>query len=215
MSEQENDRRALIPYAASYPIQVKAAGRQLSIASQLKGDIERGRLVAILKRISSRNAVKFLSACQALDGDLIECFANRWEWSNNFIVCGLSDNEALPWSLELLKRFEMRWHWNTLSKNEALPWSLELLERLEDRWDWHALSMNEGLPWSLELLERFEGRWSWNQLSMNEWLPWSLELFERFEGHWCWNTLSKNEALPWSLELLERFVVVKLFRTPQ
>ena len=23
-----------------------------------------------------------------------------------------------------------------LSRNEALPWSLELIERFEDRWDW-------------------------------------------------------------------------------
>ncbi|CAK0756496.1 hypothetical protein CCP3SC5AM1_2230004 [Gammaproteobacteria bacterium] len=84
MSERENDRRALIPNAASYPVQVQVAGRQLSIASQLKQDIERERLVAILKRISSSEAVDFLSTSQALDGDLIERFEDRWNWKIDY-----------------------------------------------------------------------------------------------------------------------------------
>ena len=100
MSERENDRRALIPYAKSYPVQVQVAGRQLSIASQLKQDIERRRLVALLKRISSKDAVAFLSTSQALDGDLIERFNDRWDWYL------LSKNELLPWSIELIERFE-------------------------------------------------------------------------------------------------------------
>ena len=75
----------------------------------------------------------------------------------------LSLNKALPWSLELIERFEDRWDWGGdgllgpgLSANEALPWSFELIERYEDRWDWEDLSGNEALPWSLELIERYE-----------------------------------------------------------
>ena len=75
MSERETDRRALIPSAANYPAQVQAAGRQLAIAAQLNQDLERGRLVALLKRISSEDAITFLSLTQAIDGDLIERFA--------------------------------------------------------------------------------------------------------------------------------------------
>lgn len=33
-----------------------------------------------------------------------------------------------------------------LLRNEALPWSLALLERFEDRWDWDHLSGNKSLP---------------------------------------------------------------------
>ena len=144
MNERVNDRRELIPYAASYPVQVQAAGRQLSIAAQLTHDIERGRLVALLKRISPEDADYFLSASQALNGDLIERFENSWNWIR------LSKNEALPWSLELLERFEDRWELSGLSSNEGLPWSIDLLERFANRWNWESLSQNEALPWSIE-----------------------------------------------------------------
>ncbi|WP_262967075.1 hypothetical protein [Methylobacter psychrophilus] len=104
-------------------------------------------------------------------------------------------NTSLPWSLELIERFEDRWGWNWLSENKGLPWSLELIERFEERWCWIGLSMNKALPWSLELIERFEERWHWDVLSKNEGLPWSLELIERFEERWCWMALSPNESL--------------------
>ena len=159
MNERVNDCRELIPYAASYPVQVQAAGRQLSIAAQLKQDIERGRLVAILKRISSKDAVAFLSTTQALDGDLIERFADCWEWH-----C-LASNEALPWSIELIERFEDRWEWHCLASNEALPWSIDLVGRVGEHWEfgggWINLSDNVALPWSVELIERYKDRWDW------------------------------------------------------
>ena len=225
MNERVNDCRELIPYAASYPVQVQAAGRQLSIAAQLTQDIERARFVAILKQISPEIAVQYLSNCQALEGDLIERFVVRWDWCigldnvaflspwKYWYFLGLSNNEALPWSLELLESFAERWDWGSdfegdafgLSTNEALPWSLELIECFADRWNWFYLSSNKALPWSLELLERFADRWNWSYLSSNEALPWSLELLERIENRWAWCPLSNNIALPWSLELLERF----------
>ncbi|HBA67153.1 MAG TPA: hypothetical protein DCZ48_13435, partial [Methylococcaceae bacterium] len=34
------------------------------------------------------------------------------------------------------ERFEDRWNWDGLSRNEALPWSFELIERFESRLDW-------------------------------------------------------------------------------
>ena len=47
-----------------------------------------------------------------------------------------SYNKALPWSLELIERYEDRWYWQSLSENETLPWSIELIERYEDHWQW-------------------------------------------------------------------------------
>jgi hypothetical protein len=96
MSERETNRNALIPYAASYPAQVRAAGRQLAIASLLTQDLERDRLTNVLKLISRDDAVAFLTITQALDGDVIERFVDRWDWE------WLSQNEALPWSIELI-----------------------------------------------------------------------------------------------------------------
>ena len=168
MSERETDRKALTPYATSYPAQVQAAGRQLAIAAQLNQDLDRRRFVAILKRIATEEAAFFLSSRQALEGDLIERFVDDWNWWD------LSNNEALPWSLELIERFEDRWNWSEayytagISANTALPWSLRLIQRFEDRWDWEKLSANTALPWSLGLIERFEDRWDWESLSVNK-----------------------------------------------
>jgi hypothetical protein len=53
------------------------------------------------------------------------------------------------------------------SENEALPWSVELIERFLDEWDWNSLSRNEGLPWSLELIEHFKDRWHWTNFANN------------------------------------------------
>lgn len=159
MSEQESERWALTLRAANSPARVQLAGRQLAIAAQLKQDIDRKRLVALLKRVSYEEIVLFLTIRQALDGNLIARFADHWCWWD------LSENTTLPWSLDLIERFADRWNWLGLSSNTALPWSIELIERFEDRWDWGSLSCNTALPWSLDLIERFEDRWYWTCLT--------------------------------------------------
>ncbi|MBF4102925.1 hypothetical protein INT80_11950 [Gallibacterium anatis] len=55
-----------------------------------------------------------------------------------------------------------------LSWNQALPWSIGLIERFEDRWVWRRLSENEALPWSIDLLEKFKYKWYWLDLAFNE-----------------------------------------------
>jgi hypothetical protein len=155
MSEQENERTALILRSASSPAQLHSAGRHLSIAAKLNQDLERGRVVEFLKRTSSNVAVTFLSRSQVLDRDLIESFSDYWDWK-----C-LSENTSLPWSNELIERFVNHWDWWSLSANEVLPWSPILIERYEDYWKWYCLSRSAVLPWSLDLVVRFEHRWIW------------------------------------------------------
>ena len=63
-----------------------------------------------------------------------------------FSLIGLAENANLPWSLELIERYEDRWmNWEYLSSNEGVPWSLSLIERFANRWDWGALSANRAL----------------------------------------------------------------------
>ena len=57
MSKNETEGRELVPNIASSPVLVQVAGRQLALAKQLNQDIERQRLVAILKLVSSEDAV--------------------------------------------------------------------------------------------------------------------------------------------------------------
>ena len=150
MSEDSIHRTTLVPRAASQLAQVLTAGRQLGIAAQLKDDIDRDRLIALLKRIPSERAIWWLSSSQPLSTDMIVRFEKWWNWDE------LSKNKELPWSLELIERFEDRWDWRNLARNESLPWSLELIERFADRWNWWSLSWVESLPWSFELIECFD-----------------------------------------------------------
>ncbi len=178
MSEQESERWALTTYASNSPARVQVAGRQLAIAAQLKQDIDRKRLVALLKRISYEEIVLFLTIRQALDGNLMERFADHLYWGgDDRDYPGLSGNSSLPWSPELIERFADRWDYWELSRNTSLPWSIELIERVADRWVWGSLSNNESLPWSVDLLDRFADRWDWLVLSSNSSLPWSLRAY--------------------------------------
>jgi hypothetical protein len=58
-----------------------------------------------LKRIGRDEATKLVSSTQALDAVLIERHERSWDWAT------LSGNEGLPWSLELIERYEGRWAW--------------------------------------------------------------------------------------------------------
>jgi hypothetical protein len=72
-----------------------------------------------------------LSHHYPLDADLIERFADRWDWR------GPSSNEALPRSLELIERFEDRWSYEALSNVQLPMWLLlrreDIIELMEDR----------------------------------------------------------------------------------
>lgn len=54
--------------------------------------------------------------------------------------------EALPWSVELLEKYQVCLHWDRLSGGNVLPWTLGLLERFKDRWDLGEVSNFYELP---------------------------------------------------------------------
>ena len=160
---------------------------------------------------------------------LIEKYKDRskWQWS------ALSSSVHIPWSQELIGRYQDQWDWKALSANEALPWSEALIDQYQDRWDWKVLSENEAspssvkwtdryeppwgylasaglsentaLPWSEVLIDRYQDRWGWHRLSANTALPWSEALIDKYQGRWHWDVLGRNEALPWSEGFLARF----------
>ena len=63
-----------------------------------------------------------------------------------------------PWSMELIEKYEDKWHWKDMSRNGSLPWSMELIEKYEDKWDWREMSKNSYLHWSMELIEKYEDK---------------------------------------------------------
>ena len=82
MSEDSIHRTTLVLRAASQLAQVLTAGRQLTIAARLKDDIDRDRLVALLKRIPSDDAISFISCSQPLNTDMLERFEMQWDWGS-------------------------------------------------------------------------------------------------------------------------------------
>ena len=75
------------------------------------------------------------------------------------------------------------WDFKALSRNKALPWSEELIARYENKWDWEGedegegLSQNEALPWSKELIVRYEDRWDWSRLpsdALTQYTPYDI-----------------------------------------
>jgi hypothetical protein len=90
--------------------------------------------------------------------------------------------EGFPWSAAFLARNAHRLDWRRLSWNARLPWSIELLRRFESRWSWDHMSAN--LPWSEELIAPFAHRWNWRLLA--HWVPWTCALLDRFADRVVW-----------------------------
>lgn len=122
---------------------------------------------------------------------LIEKFENKL----NFGDYGLTSNESIPFTPELIEKYKNKWDWTFLTDNSQIPWTIDLLEKYQDYWAWESyefagnlgLSLNRHLPWSIDILEKFKEKWFWGELSANPALPWNLELIKRFEDLWTWD----------------------------
>lgn len=94
-----------------------------------------------------------------------------------------------------------------LSLNDHLPWSKELVDRYIDRWDWYSLSFSMiGYKlWFNGLLSYYEERIDWTQLCTNTQVPWTNDLIEQFSHRIDWEAASGNQFFPWSVEILDRY----------
>ncbi len=132
----------------------------------------------------------------------------------------LSLNEFLPWSEELIARFQNRWNWTKLCSNESVPWSKHLIKRFGHCVNWTALSRNPSLPWSEKFIALFAPYWNYAALSENEGVPWSLDLLRKYEAVMAWgvdrekedgsmdspdHSISRNMSLPWTIEIWDAY----------
>ncbi|MEO9210236.1 MAG: hypothetical protein ABI208_04010 [Ginsengibacter sp.] len=89
-----------------------------------------------------------------LNIDMIASYKNReiglWE-------C-LSLNRNIPWSFELIEKYDENWEWGSLSLNTDLPWSSELIAKYREKWDWECLFTNKTIPWSILILNMFASK---------------------------------------------------------
>ena len=91
--------------------------------------------------------VKMVGRLYPCSAVLIQRYAERLLWSWDWGFPGLSQNDSLPWSEELIERYAERWDWEGegLSGNEGLPWNESFLRRYAQRWEWPCVAW-AGLP---------------------------------------------------------------------
>jgi len=144
-------------------------------------------------------------------------------------------DELLPMSEES-ERLDYPLSW--FSTNDSVPWTIELLERYEHRLDWDAIGGNNVLTAEqrkhfyhrILLCEYYDPSWAEMEGTDNRskqyphevermiaHLEWELADMDKYpelciqdpddivDGLVDWDRLSRNEVLPWSVELIDRF----------
>jgi hypothetical protein len=144
--------------------------------------------------------LRIVSKLHPLDPALIDEYSDQWYWEGR----GLSGNESLDWTEELISRHKDRWNWGVLSANESLPWTTELIDRYVEEWDWRRLSRNEALPLDERLLEQFRDRWQWSSISANEEISWSADVVDSYMEELNQYRLGQNEGLPGTRDFFNR-----------
>ena len=114
-------------------------------------------------------------------------------------------SSSVPWSADVIAKFEAKWKWRQLSGNRHLLWTADLIEKYSSQWCWYSLSENPSLPWSVDLIDRYSSKWIWGNISANEKLPWTHDLIVRYKDHLDFTALSGNPSIPWSNKLYSEY----------
>jgi len=92
-----------------------------------------------------------------------------------------------------------------LSQNTALPWSVDFIEEYNTFWDWKMLSSNTAIPWSKELIETFSHKLIWGGTTLAPLLNENGEIVSILGGESFESGLVTNESLPWSIDFINHF----------
>lgn len=133
---------------------------------------------------------------------LLEEFSESFEWEGSG---GISSNESIPWTLELIDQFKYDISFKWMSVNTGVPWSIHLIDLYIDEWYWgkheredvslyQALSINESIPWSEELIDRYKDKINFKLLSEVRSVPWSKSIIEKYATKWEWSLLKTTLA---------------------
>jgi len=68
---------------------------------------------------------------------LIEEFHDKIEWKNQdqSLFTTISNNTGLPWSIELIEKYEHLWDYYQMSSNDCIPWTQGLIDKHLDGLD--------------------------------------------------------------------------------
>lgn len=142
------------------------------------------------------------------------CYSNKIDWTESFIEefqeilnfkNVLSARNDLPWTIDLLEKFEDKWDWKLLSENENLFWSEEMISRFEHKWNWNSLSKNTGIYWNFDLLKKYETKWNWKNLSANTSMCFNEEVIDYYFEFIAFHLLSSNKGIQWTEKLIDKY----------
>lgn len=162
-------------------------------------------------------------------------FMNIKEWqiaypeeienTKNLNWVSLSQNELLPWSPELIKKYENNWSWHSLLFNNSIKWDFNLLKLYESKFDWivdkiftqaemeseevdttinamFGVSGNLDIKWDKEMISHFKHKLDFPHLSYNQSIEWDLDILQEFSADWDYVALAMNEHV-WTIAFPE------------
>lgn len=142
------------------------------------------------------------------------CYSNKIDWTESFMEefqeilnfkNVLSARNDLPWTIDLLEKFEEKWDWNLLSENENLFWSEEMISRFEHKWNWNSISKNTGIYWNIDLLKKYDTKWNWKNLSANTSMCFNEEVIDYYFEFIEFDLLSSNKGIQWTEKLIDKY----------
>jgi len=83
----------------------------------------------------------------------------------------LAENTNLIWNVELLKKYQKYWRWDSIFRSKSIPWDYEIIRfgfKNASQSHSDSISENPAIPWSLELIEDFEYSWTWQIIVESE-----------------------------------------------
>jgi len=157
----------------------------------------------ILKQFKNKQDWEILSLNPSVfrDLNLIDEFYDFIHWDNHGdgAYSTIANNYGIPWSSEIINKYEKSWDYYQLSYNPYIPWTEDLIDRHLDEWDWQTLSGNEMLPWSLSFLEKYSSKIvtdSFNFMA-NPALTGNFEIVQKYGHLLSWSAICSNPNLPW------------------
>lgn len=131
------------------------------------------------------------------------------KWGDKLNWLGLACNPLLLRQPGFFEQHIRQWEecqlFGFLSENEGLPWSEEIFKRFIDRWDMTAISTNRALPWTTDFIEQYQHLlvWGWDEWTVPDGEYEGIE--DITEAYICHQGLVNNENLPWSLEFIQKY----------
>ena len=121
----------------------------------------------------------------------------------------ISENEAIPWSTELIERYKDKWDWWDLSRNKKLPWSIEFIKKYRKQLRWSHLSYNPGVTRKKEIINEFGMRIN-KRCDLRECLidlsKKKIEDLLPIQNELKWEYLASSGKLNWTIDLIEKFI---------